>query len=101
MAPGANIGDNFALFEPVHGAAPTRVGKHTANPCSMILASKMMLEWLSEKHRDAACVKAAKAVEEGMVRALSKGLTVPDFGGRLTTVQMGEAIASEILKLEL
>jgi 3-isopropylmalate dehydrogenase len=101
MAPGANIGDNFALFEPVHGAAPTRVGKHTANPCSMILASKMMLEWLGEKHNDPVCVKAANAVEEGIVRALSKGLTVPDFGGELTTVQMGEAIASEIAKLKL
>ncbi|HIE15054.1 TPA: isocitrate/isopropylmalate dehydrogenase family protein, partial [Candidatus Bathyarchaeota archaeon] len=46
MAPGANIGDDFAIFEPVHGSAPTRAGKHTANPCSMILASKMMFEWL-------------------------------------------------------
>jgi 3-isopropylmalate dehydrogenase len=101
MAPGANIGDNFALFEPVHGAAPTRIGKHTANPCSMILASKMMLEWLGQKDSDPECVKAADAVEEGMVRALSKGLTVPDFGGELTTVQMGEAIASEIAKLKL
>jgi len=101
MAPGANIGDDFALFEPVHGAAPTRIGKHTANPCSMILASKMMLEWLGEKHNNPLCVNAAVAVEEGMVRALSKGLTVPDFGGTLTTVQMGKAIASEILKLGL
>jgi 3-isopropylmalate dehydrogenase len=101
MAPGANIGDDFALFEPIHGAAPTRVGKHTANPCSMILASKMMLEWLGEKYDDPICMKAADAVEEGMVRALRKGLTVPDFGGELTTVQMGEAIASEIVKLKL
>ena len=101
MAPGANIGDNFALFEPVHGAAPTRVGKHTANPCSMVLASKMMLEWLGKKHNDHTCKKAADAVEEGMVKALSKGLTVPDFGGKLTTVQMGEAIATEITELNL
>jgi 3-isopropylmalate dehydrogenase len=101
MAPGANIGDNFALFEPVHGAAPTRVGKHTANPCSMVLASKMMLEWLGKKHNDPTCKKAADAVEEGMIKALNKGLTVPDFGGKLTTVQMGEAIAAEIAELKL
>ena len=43
MAPGANIGDNFALFEPIHGSAPNRAGKHTANPISMILSAKMML----------------------------------------------------------
>ena len=101
MAPGANIGDNFALFEPVHGAAPTRVGKHTANPCSMVLASKMMLEWLGEKHNDPTCAKAADAIEQGMVKALIKGLTIPDFGGKLTTVQMGEAIAAEITELKL
>ncbi len=101
MAPGANIGDGFALFEPVHGAAPTRVGKHTANPCSMILASKMMLEWLGEKHKDAICAKAAAAVERGIVEALSKGLSVPDLGGKLTTIQMGEAIAAEISGLQL
>lgn len=46
MAPGANIGDTFALFEPIHGSAPNRAGKQTANPLSMILSAKMMLEWL-------------------------------------------------------
>ena len=46
MAPGANVGDNFALFEPIHGSAPNRAGKQTANPLSMILSAKLMLEWL-------------------------------------------------------
>jgi 3-isopropylmalate dehydrogenase len=101
MAPGANIGDGFALFEPVHGAAPTRVGKHTANPCSMVLASKMMLEWLGEKHKDSSCVKAATAVEAGLIKTLEKKHTVPDLGGKLTTVQMGEAVAAEIAGLQL
>ena len=98
MAPGGNIGDNFALFEPIHGSAPTRVGKHTASPCSMILASKMMLEWLGEKYDDEACLEVARAIEEGVSEALRKGLTVPDFGGNLTTLEMGEAIALEIKK---
>jgi len=101
MAPGANIGDDFALFEPIHGAAPTRVGKHTANPCSMILASKMMLEWLGEKHKNTLCTKTSAAVEQGIIKALDKGLTVPDLGGKLTTVQMGEAVAAEIAGLRL
>ncbi len=101
MAPGGNIGDNFAIFEPVHGAAPTRVGKHTANPCSMILASKMMLEWLGEKYNDKNCLEASKVIEIGVSEALRKGLTVPDFGGSLTTIEMGEAIADEIGKIKL
>jgi len=101
MAPAGNIGDSFALFEPVHGSAPTRVGKHTASPCSMILASKMMLEWLGERHNDTVCSKAAEAVEVGVAEVLRKGLTVPDFGGKLKTVEMGDAIAEEIMGLRL
>jgi 3-isopropylmalate dehydrogenase len=97
MAPGANIGENFAIFEPVHGSAPTRAGKHTANPCSMILAAKMMLDWLGEQHGDSKCSVAAQAVEEAAVKTLRKGITVPDFGGRAKTVEIGEAIAEEII----
>jgi len=98
MAPGGNIGDNFALFEPVHGSAPTRVGKHTANPCSMILASKMMLEWLGEKHKDDSCSDAAKAIEAAVSNAIRKGSTIPDFGGKLTTLEMADAIADQVRK---
>lgn len=98
MAPGANIGENFAMFEPIHGSAPSRVGKHTANPCSMILAAKMMLDWLSEKHDDSECLVAAQAVEEAVTKTLRKGIAVPDFGGKAKTVEMAEAIAEEVLK---
>jgi len=101
MAPGGNIGDDFAIFEPVHGSAPTRVGKHTANPCSMILASKMMLEWLGERYNDASCLKAAEAIESGVAHALREGLTIPDFGGKLKTLEMGEAIAQKIMELKM
>lgn len=99
MAPGGNIGESFAIFEPVHGSAPTRVGKHTANPCSMILASKMMLEWLGEKNNDEICLEAAEAVEKSVSEALRKGLTIPDFGGELTTLEMAGAIAEEVEKV--
>jgi len=101
MAPGGNIGDSFAIFEPVHGSAPTRVGKHTANPCSMILAAKMMLEWLSERYNDPLCLRAAESVELGVAQALREGLTIPDFGGNLKTMEMGEAIAQKIAELKM
>lgn len=99
MAPGGNIGDDFALFEPIHGSAPTLVGKHIANPCSMILASKMMLKWLGEKYQDQLCFKAATAIESGVKEALRKGLTVPDLGGELTTLEMASAIAQQVEKI--
>jgi 3-isopropylmalate dehydrogenase len=96
MAPAANIGADFAIFEPVHGSAPDIAGKQTANPCSMILASKMMLDWLSERYSDSMCLAAAEAIEEAMIETLHKGITIPDFGGKAKTYEVGEAIAAEI-----
>ena len=96
MAPGANIGDSFALFEPIHGSAPNRAGKQTANPLSMILAAKMMLDWLGERYNDSNCVKAGAAIENSVIKTLKSGPTVPDCGGRATTQGMAEAIAKAL-----
>lgn len=98
MAPGANIGDNFALFEPIHGSAPNRVGKQTANPLSMILAAKMMMDWLGERFSDAKCSEAASAIEKAVVANLRSCNIVPDLGGKTTTIGMAEAIATDISK---
>jgi 3-isopropylmalate dehydrogenase len=98
MAPGANIGDDFALFEPIHGSAPNRAGKQTANPCSMILSAKMMFDWLGEKYDDPECLRAAQAIEDAVSETLRKGITIPDFGGKAKTVEMAEAMAKEIMK---
>jgi 3-isopropylmalate dehydrogenase len=98
MAPGANIGDDFALFEPIHGSAPNRAGKQTANPCSMILSAKMMFDWLGEQHNDQECLRAAQAVEDAVSETLRKGITIPDFGGDAKTIEMAEAMAKEIIE---
>jgi 3-isopropylmalate dehydrogenase len=98
MAPGANIGDNFALFEPIHGSAPNRAGKQTANPISMILSAKMMLDWLGEKYSDEVCLVAGKAIENGVTQVLIRGESVPDCGGKNTTLGMAKAIATVILE---
>jgi 3-isopropylmalate dehydrogenase len=96
MAPGANVGDNFGLFEPIHGSAPNRAGTHTANPISMILSAKMMLEWLGEKYGDKKCLQAGAGIENGVVYALRNRQSVPDCGGTATTVEMAEAIAAAL-----
>jgi Isocitrate/isopropylmalate dehydrogenase len=98
MAPGANIGDNFALFEPIHGCAPDIAGKHIANPISMILSAKMMLDWLGEKYHDENCVKAGAAIEAATIKTLASGTVVPDLGGKASTESMAEAIAAAISK---
>ena len=96
MAPGANIGDNFALFEPIHGSAPNRMGKQTANPISMILSAKMMMDWLGEKYNDKKCAEAGTAIENGVIYALRNRQSVPDCGGTTTTLGMAEAIAAAL-----
>ena len=96
MAPGANIGENFGLFGPIHGSRPNREGKLTANPISMILAAKMMLDWLGERYGDEKCLKAAQAIEYGVVKTLESGPTVPDCGGNATTIGMAEGIAAAL-----
>ena len=63
MAPAANLGDDFALFEPVHGAAFDIAGQNIANPSSFLLSIKMMLDWLGAKHNDQKCFEMAKKLE--------------------------------------
>ena len=96
MAPGANIGENFALFEPIHGSAPDIAGKQIANPISMILSAKMMLDWISERFNDSNCLKAAEAIEKAIIQTLINGPTVPDLGGKASTMQMAQAIAATL-----
>jgi len=98
MAPGANIGDDFALFEPIHGSAPNRAGKQTANPCSMILSAKLMFGWLGEKYDDKECLKAAQAIEDAVAKTLRESeIVIPDFGGNAKTIEMAQAMAKEIM----
>lgn len=98
MAPGANIGDGFALFEPIHGCAPDIAGKQTANPCSMILSAGLMLSWLGENHGDQVCAVAAKQIEKAVESCLRDGITTPDVGGSYTTQKVGEAVAKRLVE---
>jgi 3-isopropylmalate dehydrogenase len=64
----------------------------------MILAGRMMLDWLGEKHNDQECLMAAQAIEDAVTETLRKGITIPDFSGSATTLGMADAMAEEILK---
>ena len=63
MAPAANIGDSFALFEPVHGAAFDIAGRNIANPSSFLLSIKMMFDWLGAKNNDSKCIEVGAKLE--------------------------------------
>ncbi|HUS20638.1 MAG TPA: isocitrate/isopropylmalate dehydrogenase family protein, partial [Aeromicrobium sp.] len=75
VAPGANIGVDAAVFEPVHGSAPKYAGKDVANPTALILSGALMLRHLGE-------VDAAEQVERAVREVIAEGQTVPrDLGG--------------------
>ena len=74
MCPSANIGDERAYFEPIHGSAPDIVGKNKANPLSQILAAGMMLDYLGRKKEALLLEKAVRqALEKERFRISSAG----------------------------
>ena len=92
FAAGANLGEKYGMFEPVHGSAPKYAGLNKVNPTAMIFASKMMLEYLGE-------TEAAKGVEWAIHEVLREGkVRTYDLGGSATTSQMAEAIAKKVLE---
>jgi isocitrate dehydrogenase (NAD+) len=90
LAPGANLGWEFAVFEPVHGSAPDIAGKGVANPLAMILSAAMMLRHLSEDH-------AADKVERAVAAVLEEGrVLTADLGGRAATAEVAAAVAERL-----
>ncbi|MBS3922598.1 MAG: isocitrate/isopropylmalate dehydrogenase family protein [Nitrosarchaeum sp.] len=94
MAPAANIGDNFALFEPVHGAAFDIAGKNVANPSSFLLSIKMMLDWLGTKHKDSKCLEVGQKLESTIFNLVKTGVKTKDIGGTKSTSEFTQAITS-------
>jgi isocitrate dehydrogenase (NAD+) len=87
LIPGANIGWEYAVFEPVHGSAPDIAGRGLADPIAMILSGAMMLRHVGEP-------VAADNVEWAVDEVLGRGrVRTPDLGGTSTTMEVGEEIA--------
>jgi len=86
VAPGANIGEMYAVFEAAHGSAPQIAGKNLANPLAMIMSGVEMLKYLGY-------VKEAQRVEKGIESVLRQGEYItPDLGGQAGTKEMASAI---------
>uniref|UniRef100_A0A7C2VI19 Isocitrate/isopropylmalate dehydrogenase family protein n=1 Tax=Ignisphaera aggregans TaxID=334771 RepID=A0A7C2VI19_9CREN len=97
LAASANIGDEKAMFEPVHGAAFDIAGKGIANPVSMIMCVSWMLKWLGEKHGIRSYLEAGNVIEEAVIGVLSDGIVLtPDLGGNAKTDEFAEAVIAKI-----
>jgi isocitrate dehydrogenase (NAD+) len=87
LIPGANIGWEYAVFEPVHGSAPDIAGRGLANPIAMILSGAMMLRHVGER-------PAAENVEWAVDEVLRRGeVRTRDLGGTASTMEVAEAVA--------
>jgi isocitrate dehydrogenase (NAD+) len=90
LAAGANIGWEYAVFEPVHGSAPDIAGRGVADPVAMILSAALMLRHLGEPG-------PADAVERAVDAVLMDGeVRTPDLGGRSSTDEVAEAVARQV-----
>ncbi len=93
VAPGANIGEQIAVFEAVHGSAPKYAGLDKADPTALVLSAVLLLGHLGEP-------RAAHALFEGVRAVIGAGKRVTyDLGGQSGTRDMGEAIAEEVSRL--
>ena len=92
LIPSANIGENYGLFEPVHGSAPRLAGKGVANPSAMVLSAVMMLDHLNESEE-------ARKLEKALINVLNEGKIVTnDLGGNASTMEMAAEIRAKFAK---
>jgi isocitrate/isopropylmalate dehydrogenase len=90
FASSGNIGDSFAVFEPTHGSAPKYAGLYKANPTAMLLAVKLMLDWLGEGD-------AVQALEQAIAGVIAEGrVRTYDLGGDASTLEMAQAVVERL-----
>jgi 3-isopropylmalate dehydrogenase len=102
MAVGCNVGDDHAMFEPIHGSAPPLAGKDRANPMAMLLATGEALAWLGRRHDDARLARAHRAIEDAVAALVAAGapLTADLVGAEHAagSVAVAAAINAEVAR---
>ncbi len=93
FASAANIGDNYAVFEPTHGSAPKYAGQYKVNPMATLLAVRLMLDWLGEKDK-------AKRLEDAIATVIREGkVRTYDMGGNSSTLDVAREVAAKYREL--
>lgn len=89
VAQGANIGVDYAVFEPVHGSAPDIKGQNKANPTALLLSAVEMLKYIGEN-------SYAERIEAALFKTLKSGICTADSGGMSTTTDFANAIIANL-----
>jgi isocitrate dehydrogenase (NAD+) len=96
VTPGANFGDEHAVFEAVHGSAPDIAGQGLANPLALLMSGVMMLNHLADRHADDTCRATATRIKQAYDATLEAGDKTRDLGGKLGTGEFTDAIVSRL-----
>ena len=96
VVPGANIGEEAAVFEAVHGSAPDIAGQGVANPLALLMSGVMMLNHLADTRGDEACRAAADRIKHAYNAALASGRKTRDLGGALGTDAFADAVIASL-----
>ncbi|HCD01972.1 MAG TPA: NAD-dependent isocitrate dehydrogenase [Planctomycetaceae bacterium] len=96
VVPGANFGEELAVFEAVHGSAPDIAGQGVANPLAVTMSTVMMLNHLAGTRDDPSCRESADQLKAAYNRTLSDGCLTRDLGGDLNTQGFVDALIERI-----
>jgi len=96
VVPGANIGDEYAVFEAVHGSAPDIAGKGVANPLALLMSGVMLLNHLADTREDKTCGKVAQRIKQAYDAALADGKKTRDLGGEQDTESFADAVIERL-----
>lgn len=96
VTPGANHGDDIAVFEAVHGSAPDIAGQDRANPLALLMSGILMLEHLELERQDTTAGKVARQIKQAYRAALTEGEKTRDIGGELGTKAFAQAVIDRL-----
>ena len=96
VVPGANLGEDLAIFEAVHGSAPDIAGRNVANPLALLMSSVMMLNFLAETRRAPALSESAEVIRQAYDACLISGEKTRDLGGDLGTAEFADAVIARL-----
>ena len=89
IAQGANIGKDYAVFEPVHGSAPDIAGQNKANPTAMLMSAIEMLNYIGEKD-------AGMRIKKALFKTLEEGIKTADLGGTASCSGFADAVIAHL-----
>jgi len=96
VTPGANFGEQAAVFEAVHGSAPDIAGRDLANPLALLMSAVMLLIHLAERHGDERHRETGARIRRAYDAALQSGAKTRDVGGALGTRAFADAVIERL-----